>query len=64
MDYALQCKKGVLLTIRYNNVADELGALCAFALTPSDVAHKPLINYGWQWMVMLATAAELACEAK
>ena len=30
----------------HNIMSDELGALCAAALIPKDVSHKPLITYG------------------
>ena len=51
MDHALQCKKGRLIVVHHNGMADDWGALCAVALTPKYVAHKPLINYvGWSSM--------------
>ena len=53
-----KCKKGGLVTIRHNNVADECDALCVAALTPSEVAHKTLINYGGQQAVTGDAAAE------
>ena len=42
----MQCQKGGLITIRHNYVVDECGNICAYALTPSAVTHKPFINYG------------------
>ena len=57
--HALQCKKGVRVTICHNDMADKWGSICASVLTPSDVAHKPLINYGGRRLVTVATAAEL-----
>ena len=46
VDHSLQCKKGRLIVAHHNDMADEWGALCAAALTPKYVSHKPLINYG------------------
>ena len=57
VNHILQCKKGGLVGICQNNVADEWGALCASALTPSAVSHEPLINYGGKGSVMGATVA-------
>ena len=54
----MQYKKGGLITICHNNVADEWDALCASALAPSAFSQKPLINYGGQKMVTGETAAE------
>ena len=51
LDHALQCKKGRLVFVHHNNMADEWGAMCAAALTPKYVSQKPLINYGW-WSSM------------
>ena len=52
----LAVKKFGLVTIRHNDVVDELGSLCASAITPSAVTHKPLINYGGKRTVTGATA--------
>ena len=35
-----------LVIIRHNDMTDKWGALCATDITPSDVAHESLINYG------------------
>ena len=51
VDHALHCKRSGLVTVRHYYVAAEWGALCAAALTPSVVAHRPFINYGRRWTV-------------
>jgi hypothetical protein len=45
-DHALSCKKGGLVTIRHNEIRDELGFLCSQAFCPSAVRDEPLINHG------------------
>jgi hypothetical protein len=42
--HGLSCKKGGLVIIRHNEIRDELGALCAQALTNSAIRDEPLIN--------------------
>ena len=64
VDHSLQCKKSGLITICHNNVADDWSALCASALTPLDIVHKPLMNYGGQQMVTGATVVEPKEEEK
>ena len=58
----MKCKRGGLVTVRHNNVADEWGALYAAALTPSAVAHEPLINYDGRRMVKGGATESLGYE--
>lgn len=44
--HAMSCKKGGLVLLRHNDVANEWHELCAQALTPSAVTDEPLINTG------------------
>ena len=42
----MSCKKGGLILLRHNDVANEWHELCAQALTPSAVSDEPLIHNG------------------
>jgi hypothetical protein len=46
LGHAMSCKKGGLVLLRHNDVADEWHHLCAQALTPSAVSDEPLIHRG------------------
>ena len=42
----MQFRKGRLIIAHHNDMAYEWGVMCAAALTPKYVSHKPFINYG------------------
>ena len=44
--HTLSCKKGGLVSIHYNDVRDEAGALAMHALQASKVTYEPMINNG------------------
>ena len=44
VQHALACKVGGLVTLRHNEVKEELMNLCQKAFTPSAVRDEPLIN--------------------
>ena len=44
VEHDLQWKRGGI--VRHYDVDSEWATLCASALTPSAVSHKPLIKYG------------------
>jgi hypothetical protein len=46
VEHGLQCKKGGLVSVRHDDVADEWGYLCGLALKPSAVDHEPKIYNG------------------
>ena len=46
MSHSLKCKIGGLITQRHNEVASQLGQLCAHALPKSSVHAEPLIQPG------------------
>ena len=46
VEHALSCKKGGLVSIRHDDVRDEVGALAVLATTNSKVSFEPLIFYG------------------
>ena len=58
VDHALQCNRGVLLTVQHNDLAADWGTLCTAALVPSAVSHEPLINYGGRRMVTGGSTSE------
>ena len=62
VDHDLQFKRGGLVTVRHKNVADEWDILCTAALTPSAIAHKPLMNYGWRRTVIGGATSEAENE--
>ena len=43
VEHALACKRGGLVHLRHNDVADEFETLAGFAFSPSCVSHEPLI---------------------
>ena len=46
VEHAMTCKKGGLVVLRHNDVAQEWSELCCRALAPSAVSDKPLIYSG------------------
>ena len=60
----MKYKKGGLVTIRHNHLADEWGDICAAAITLSAVAHETLINYGELRTVNGAAAVETEDKEK
>ena len=46
VEHDLSCKKGVLVDLRHDDVADEAGELASLALTPSRVSYEPEIFSG------------------
>ena len=43
VEHALSCRKGGLILLRHNEVAEEWSRMCSAAHTPSAVSHEPLI---------------------
>ena len=41
--HAMSCKKGGMVLLRHNEVAQEFGQLCGNALTPTHVSYEPII---------------------
>jgi hypothetical protein len=46
VEHGLSCKKGGLVLVRHDDIADEWGYLCGLALKPSAVHHEPKIYSG------------------
>ena len=46
VEHAMSCKKGGLILLRHNDLANEWHELCAHALSPSAVSDEPLIHNG------------------